>query len=55
MKTSGIRLVEWEVIDSAGFVIRPPLEELQNQQPYRPYQAPLVPYQSVRATNFTQD
>lgn len=48
------RLVEWEVIDSAGFVIRPPLEELQNQQPYRPYQAPLVPYQSVRATNFTQ-
>jgi hypothetical protein len=49
------RLVEWEVIDSAGFSVRPPVVDLpQNDQPYTPYTGPLVPYQNVRATNFTQ-
>jgi hypothetical protein len=49
------RLVEWEVIDSAGFSVRPPIIDLpQNDQPYTPYEGPLVPYQNVRATNFTQ-
>jgi hypothetical protein len=49
------RLVEWEVIDSAGFSVRPPIVDLpQNEQPYTPYTGPLVPYQNVRATNFTQ-
>lgn len=48
------RLVEWEVIDSAGFSIRPPVVDLPNDQPYTPYTGPLVPYQNVRATNFTQ-
>lgn len=47
------RLVEWEVIDSAGFSIRPPvIDYIPNDQPYTPYTGPLVPYQSVRATNF---
>ncbi|MDI1256759.1 MAG: carboxypeptidase-like regulatory domain-containing protein [Flavobacterium sp.] len=47
------RVVEWEVIDSAGFKINPPIIDLpHNDQPYNPYVGPLVPYQNVRATNF---
>jgi len=46
------RLVEWEVIDSAGFSINPPRDFPVNDQPYNPYTGPLVPYQDVRATNF---
>ena len=45
------RLVEWEVIDSAGFSINPPNIDAFNQQPYEAYQGPLVPFQNVRATN----
>jgi CarboxypepD_reg-like domain/TonB-dependent Receptor Plug Domain len=47
------RVIEWEVIDSAGFSINPPIQFLpKNDQPYSPYTGPLVPYQNVRATNF---
>ena len=46
------RVVEWEVIDSAGFSINPPKILLKNDQPYSSYTGPLVPYQNVRATNF---
>ena len=46
------RIVEWEVIDSAGFSINPPVIDFPNDQPYNPYIGPLVPYQNVRATNF---
>ncbi|MNQ07968.1 TonB-dependent Receptor Plug Domain protein [compost metagenome] len=47
------RVVEWEVIDSAGFSINPPLAILpKNNQPYTPYTGPLLPYQNIRATNF---
>ena len=46
------RIVEWEVIDSAGFHINPPPFHVPNEQPYHPYIGPLVPYQNVRATNF---
>lgn len=47
------RIVEWEVIDSAGFSLNPPIIDLPtNDQPYNPYTGPLVPYQNVRATNF---
>jgi len=47
------RIVEWEVIDSAGFSINPPIIDLpHNDQPYHPYIGPLVPYQNIRATNF---
>lgn len=49
------RLVEWEVIDSAGFSLNPPRIDLpRNDQPYNPYAGPLVPYQNIRATNFVQ-
>jgi hypothetical protein len=47
------RIVEWEVIDSAGFSINNPILDLPvNDQPYNPYVGPLVPFQNVRATNF---
>ena len=45
------RLVEWEVIDSAGFSVNPPNLDYFNEQPYTPYEGPLVAYQNVRATN----
>ncbi len=45
------RLIEWEVIDSAGFSIVPPGEFSREQQPYVSYQGDLLPYQYVRATN----
>lgn len=47
------RISEWEVIDSAGFSIRPPNMFPKNSEPYQPYSGLLLPYQSVRATNFT--
>ncbi|WP_298537279.1 TonB-dependent receptor plug domain-containing protein [uncultured Algibacter sp.] len=47
------RLVEWEVIDSAGFSIRPPSFP-PNEQPYQPFAGPLEPFQNVRAKNNTQ-
>lgn len=47
------RVVEWEVIDSAGFSINPPISGLPgNDQPYNPHVGPLVPYKNVRATNW---
>ena len=48
------RLVEWEVIDSAGFSIRPPKTIPGNEQPYSPYSGPIEPFQNVRKTNNTQ-
>jgi len=46
------RIVEWEVIDSAGFSLNPPRGLPRNDQPYAPYTGPLVPYQNVRAKNY---
>lgn len=48
------RIVEWEVIDSAGFSINPPSIDAFNEQPYEAFEGPLVPFQNVRATNNTQ-
>ena len=48
------RLVEWEVVDSAGFSIRPPSGSIINDQPYTSFTGPLVPFAYVRATNQTQ-
>jgi len=45
------RIIEWEVIDSAGFSIRPPNFIPKNNQPYLPFTGPIVPFTSVRATN----
>jgi hypothetical protein len=47
------RVVEWEVIDSVGFSIPSPTVLPQKNEPYSVYTGPLVPYQNVRATNFT--
>lgn len=44
------RLIEWEVIDSAGFAVRPP-NHISNNQPYEPYEGEIIPYQNVRAFN----
>lgn len=46
------RIVEWEVIDSAGFSLNSPIIDIPNDQPYNPYTGPLAPYQNVRAKNF---
>jgi hypothetical protein len=47
------RVAEWEMIDSAGFSINPPIVILpKNNEPYQPYTGPLLPYQDVRATNY---
>ena len=48
------RLVEWEVVDSAGFSLAHPYFSTPNNQPYEPYQGELSPYQNVRATNFVK-
>ncbi len=47
------RVQEYEMIDSAGFIIRPPILPA-NDQPYQPYTSPIVPYTNVRATNDVQ-
>ena len=47
------RIREYEVIDSAGFAIRPPGSGL-NDQPYTPFDGPLVPFTSTRADNDVQ-
>tara|TARA_R110002126_G_scaffold142867_2_gene288937 strand:- start:2316 stop:4835 length:2520 start_codon:yes stop_codon:yes gene_type:complete len=47
------RVIEWEVIDSAGFSVRPP-RTFPNNQPYESFSGPLEPFQNVRATNNTQ-
>jgi len=48
------RLIEWEVIDSAGFSIRPPRTIPRNEQPYIAYEGPITPFINVRARNNTQ-
>lgn len=44
------RMNEYEIIDSAGFSIRPPILA-ENAEPYEPYMQPLTPYHSIRARN----
>ena len=48
------RVNEYEIIDSAGFSVRPPLEDFINDQPYNPYDSPIVPFTDIRATNEVQ-
>lgn len=48
------RLVESEVIDSAGFSIRPPTVTQPNFQPDVPFNGPLVAFQNIRAFNEVQ-
>lgn len=46
------RLVEYEIIDSAGFSIRPPRFSEPNPQPYDPFTGPLTAFENIRALNF---
>ncbi len=48
------RLVEWEVIDSAGFSIRPPNFSSPNLQPYEAFSGPLTAFENIRALNKVQ-
>lgn len=48
------RVVEWEVIDSAGFSIRPPKTIPTNAQPYVPYSGPIEAFKNIRTSNATQ-
>lgn len=47
------RVQEYEMIDSAGFTIRPPILPA-NDQPYQPYTTPIMPYTNIRAMNDVQ-
>jgi len=44
------RIIEWEIIDSAGFSVRPDYLT-NNDEPYTPYTGPIVPFSNVRADN----
>ncbi len=48
------RLIEWEVIDSAGFSINPPASGGFSQEPYEPDTFPITAFQNVQARNNTQ-
>ena len=48
------RVEEYEIIDSAGFSIRPPIADFVNDQPYSPFSAPIVPFTDIRAQNDVQ-
>ena len=45
------RIQEWEIVDSAGFSIRPIIAGFANNQPYEPFTSPIVPFSNIRATN----
>ena len=51
LRTLKIEIREWEVIDSAGFSIRPLNVGFINDQPYNPYIGPIVPFQNIRTQN----
>ena len=48
------QVIEWQMIDSAGFSVRPPNISVPNEEPYTPYTAPIVPFTNVRAFNDVQ-
>ncbi|MBC6997876.1 carboxypeptidase-like regulatory domain-containing protein [Cytophaga sp. FL35] len=43
---------ESEFLDSLGYSVRPPLTEFRNNQPYEPFEAPLVPFTGIYARNY---
>lgn len=47
------RIREYEIIDSAGFSIRPLSGDFTNEQPYESFSAPLAPFRTIRAKNET--
>ncbi len=48
------QLREFEVIDSAGFSIRPPIADFANDEPFTPFDAPIEPFELINARNEIQ-
>lgn len=48
------RLQEFEVVDSAGFNVRPPLPDFTNDEPYEPFDEPIEPFIRIRSFNDMQ-
>lgn len=48
------RIREYQVIDSAGYSVRPPLFGVPNDQPYNPYEGDIVSYTQTRGENHTK-
>ncbi len=48
------RIIEWEIIDSAGFSIDPPFINSISQQPYESNQGPILPFSDIRSTSSTK-
>src|SRR5699024_9514901 len=48
------RVREYQIIDSAGYSIPPPISNLPNLEPYEPYDEDIIPYTSTRAENHTK-
>ena len=48
------RIIEWEVIDSAGFSIDPPFINSLSQQPYESNQGPILPFSNIRTSSSTK-
>ncbi|WP_194850745.1 TonB-dependent receptor [Nonlabens antarcticus] len=48
------RVREYNVVDSAGFNVRPPDGGFRNDEPYNSFDAPLAPFTSIRANNEVQ-
>ncbi len=44
------RIIEWEIIDSLKFNVRP-IHHIANNQPYEAFEGPIVPFQNIRAFN----
>ncbi len=48
------RLREYEVVDSAGFNVRPPVPDFVNDEPYNPNETPIEPFIRIRSFNQMQ-
>ena len=48
------QLREFEIIDSAGFSIRPPIPDFANDEPFNAFDAPIEAFSSIRARNNVQ-
>jgi hypothetical protein len=48
------RLREYEVVDSAGFNVRPPSPDFVNDEPYNPNDSPIEPFIRIRSFNQMQ-
>ena len=48
------RLQEYEIVDSAGFSVRPPIPDFANDEPYNPNESPIEPFLRIRSLNRMQ-